>query len=259
MTKPIPASADSAALHTPHRLGVILVGAGRGERLGAALPKAFVSLGNKTLIERCVETVLTLEGPGHLVVVASDDRAGEVLEVLERATETTGASWSTSVALGGPERHFSVMNGLEVMPEWIDTVLVHDIARPLTPASLFTAVAHVVRERGAGVVPVLPITDTVKERAEDGVIVRTVDRSILVSAQTPQGFPHQSLLAAYEKVEGHLTDDAAVVQAAGFEVTSIPGSPLAHKLTTADDLRLLEWMLSQETAQEHTNESGQHQ
>lgn len=247
MTEPISASAESAALQTPHRLGVILVGAGKGERLGAGIAKAFVRLGEKTLLEHAVDAVLGLEGSGHLVVVASDDRAAEALDVLERATVTTGAAWSTNVALGGTERHFSVQNGLEVMPEWVDTVLVHDIARPLAPASLFASVAHAVREHGTGVVPVLPVTDTVKQRDENGVILGTVDRSTLVVAQTPQGFPREMLVAAYENVQKHFTDDAAVVQAAGFEVTSVAGSSLAHKLTTVEDQQLLEWMLTRES------------
>lgn len=236
-------SADATVLHGAHRLGVILVGAGSGERLGAGTPKAFVELGGKTLLERGVETVLSLEGPGHLVVVAPESHAAAALAVLETQTEHTGASWTTNVAVGGSERHVSVMNGLEQMPEWVDIVLVHDIARPLTPADLFRDVLHAVRERQASVVPVLPVADTIKRIDDSNLIVETVDRSRLVSSQTPQGFLRNELEVAYATAPGHMTDDAAVVQASGLPVTTIEGSAQAHKLTTQADAELLQWML----------------
>lgn len=236
-------SSDATVLHGAHRLGVILVGAGSGERLGAGAPKAFVELGGKTLLERGVETVLSLEGPGHLVVVAPESHAAAALAVLESQTQHTGASWTTNVAIGGPERHVSVMNGLEQLPEWVDIVLVHDIARPLTPARVFTDVVHAVRERQAAVVPVLPVADTIKRIDDANRIVETVDRSRLVSSQTPQGFLRNELEAAYAAAPSHMTDDAAVVQASGLHVTTIEGSPRAHKLTTRADAELLQWML----------------
>lgn len=239
--------AQESAKQSPHRVGVILVGAGSGQRLGAGIPKAFVQLQGKSLLERAIETVLSMNVTGHLVVVVPESHAAGALSVLEAETESTGGRWSTNVAMGGLERHFSVMNGLELMPEWVETVLVHDIARPLTPVSQFTQVMHAVAERRAGVVPVLPITDTVKRISDAGDIIETVDRSVLVSAQTPQGFPRHELSAAYESVRGNPTDDASVAQAAGFSVTTVPGDPRAHKITTAADLRLLAWMLETES------------
>lgn len=249
MTETSGPSSEVVALHSPHRLGVILVGAGSGARLGAGLPKAFTELGQQTLLERSVQTVLSLDGPGHLVVVAPDAYATEALAVLEAQTQSTGAAWTTNVALGGTERHFSVMNGLEQMPEWVDVVLVHDVARPLTPTTLFADVAHAVRERQSAVIPVLPVVDTVKRVDESGVILETVDRTQLVISQTPQGFLKDELQTAYEQVRDEMTDDAAVAQAAGFTVTTIPGSLRAHKLTTQADVQLLQWMLESDSEQ----------
>jgi len=237
---------SSTELTSPHRLGVIVVGAGDGTRLNAGIPKAFVQLGEKSLMQRAIETVVSLPGPGHLVAVVPDARAAEVLGLLEQATQTAGASCGTNIALGGAERHLSVQNGLEMMPEWVETVLVHDAARPLAPASLFQRVAHAVRERNASVVPVMQVTDTVKRLNAAGDVEETLDRSLLALAQTPQGFPREALVAAYERVNSAHTDDAAVVQAAGFTVTTVGGSERALKLTTAADLRLLEWMLIQD-------------
>jgi len=237
---------SSTELTSPHRLGVIVVGAGNGTRLNAGIPKAFVQLGDKTLIEHAIETVVHLPGPGHLVAVVPEGYAAEVLDVLEVATESSGASWSTNVAAGGQERHQSVRNGLEMMPEWVDIVLVHDAARPLAPATLFERVAHAVRERSSAVVPVLPLADTVKTVSADGQVQQTLDRSTLALAQTPQGFVRQELVAAYDRVDTVHTDDAAVVHAAGFSVTIVSGSERAMKLTTQADMRLLQWMLTEE-------------
>lgn len=233
-----------SSLSTPHRLGVILVGAGNGTRLDAGIPKAFVQLGQQSLLHRVIETVVALPGPGHLVAVVPEDRAAQTLDLLEQATKASGATWGTNVARGGAERHLSVQNGLAVMPEWVDTVLVHDVARPLTPATLFTEVAHAVQTRGNGVIPVLPIVDTVKRVTSDGLVGETVDRSNLVRSQTPQGFPREALIAAYDRINDEYTDDAAVFQAAGFRVTTVAGSERALKLTTQHDLQLLEWMLT---------------
>lgn len=250
MTETSGPSSEATTLHSPHRLGVILVGAGSGERLAAGVPKAFVELGQKTLLERTVETVLSLDGPGHLVLVVPESHAAEALALLETQTQRTGAAWSTNVALGGAQRHFSVMNGLAQMPEWVDIVLVHDVARPLAPAKLFEDVARAVRQRQRAVVPVLPIVDTVKRVDDEGVILETVDRTNLVSSQTPQGFLMAELQSAYEQVRHEMTDDAAVAQAAGFVVTTIPGSAQAHKLTTQADVQLLKWMLDSDGAHE---------
>lgn len=246
MTETQNSHSDATAVHSPHRIGVILVGGGSGERLGAGKPKAFVELGGKTLLEHSVETVLSLEGPGHLVVVAPDSHAVEALAVLETLTERTGAKWSTNVARGGAERQFSVLNGLEQMPDWVEIVLVHDVARPLTPASLFVDIIHAVRTKQVGVIPVLPVVDTVKRVDGAGAVLETVDRSALVHAQTPQGFLKEELSSAYERARGALTDDASVVQSVGGEVTTIPGSVLAHKLTTQSDAELLQCMLDTE-------------
>lgn len=243
MTDSSPLASDANTLHSPHRLGVILVGAGRGERLGAGIPKAFVQLGGKSLLERAIETVLSIHADGHLVAVVPESHAAGALNVLEEVSARAHTSWGTNVAFGGVERHFSVMNGLELMPEWVEIVLVHDVARPLTPAAVFVRVAHAVAAQKRGVVPVMPVIDTVKRVNADGDVLETVNRNELVLAQTPQGFPREQLVAAYARVDGVPTDDAEVFQGAGFAVTTVEGDQLAHKVTSAADIRTLESLL----------------
>ncbi len=237
--------------HEVSRIGVVLVAAGRGERLGAGKPKAFVELGGRTLVEHCLRTVTSLPSGGHLVIVVPEHLAGETLRLVA-AAEPTGANWEVSVTPGGRERHESVKFGVDALPEYADVVLVHDAARPLTPAALFARVTAEVRRTTDAVIPALPVVDTLKRVGADSIVHETVDRAPLVAVQTPQGFPRELLAAAHDRLgtgahddaAGHPTDDAEVVQRAGGTVRTVPGESLAHKLTTPGDLALLEALLA---------------
>lgn len=232
-------------------LGVVVVAAGRGERFGAKLPKAFVEIRGETLLERSARTVVSLPYVGHLVLVVPEGHASEALEIAEVAE---GTSWRTSVVTGGRERHESVRKGLEALSDSVSTVLVHDAARPLTPSEVFERVIMAVQEHSCGIVPAVPPFDTMKMVDDTGLVLATADRDHLVAAQTPQGFPRELLTAAHQTAQlqgasspiGFSTDDADVVQRAGGTVRTVPGSPFAHKLTTPADLRVLEALLGSE-------------
>lgn len=237
--------APSSALPT---LGVVLVGAGSGTRLGAAVPKAFVTLHGRTLIEFGVSVATSLPHSGHLAVVVPEAYAAQTLELVDAILPRESA-WTVSVVAGGRERHESVRFGLDALPDSVDTVLVHDAARPFANAELFERVIAEVRRTGDSVVPALPVVDTLKRVDTSGVVHETVDRAPLVAVQTPQGFPRELLVAAHsarpdEDAAQLPTDDAEVVQRAGGRVRTVPGDIQAHKLTTPDDLPLLEYFLS---------------
>ena len=237
---------------TPHPLpdlGVVLVAGGRGERLGAGAPKAFVTLGERTLLEHCIDTIVSLPHSGQLVLVVPRERAPEAL-MLSHGLTAAHPRWRVSVVSGGRERHESVRFGLAALHDSIDTVLVHDAARPLASADLFERVIAAVHRTGGSIVPALPVADTLKRVDGAGVVQETVDRSELVAVQTPQGFPKEILGAAHESAAllsgesgGAPTDDAEVVQRAGDVVTTVEGESRAHKLTTAFDHALLEALL----------------
>lgn len=237
---------------TPHPLpdlGVVLVAGGRGERLGAGAPKAFVTLGERTLLEHCIDTIVSLPHSGQLVLVVPRERAPEAL-MLSHGLTAAHPRWRVSVVSGGRERHESVRFGLAALHDSIDTVLVHDAARPLASAGLFERVIAAVHRTGGSVVPALPVADTLKRVDGAGVVQETVNRSELVAVQTPQGFPKEILSAAHESAallseesSGAPTDDAEVVQRAGEVVTTVEGESRAHKLTTAFDRALLEALL----------------
>ncbi|MEO7123939.1 MAG: 2-C-methyl-D-erythritol 4-phosphate cytidylyltransferase [Lacisediminihabitans sp.] len=220
-------------------IGVILVAAGSGARLGTGEPKAFVRLGGVSILERALSAVTGMVEPAQVVLVVPAERL-DAARLIVAATRW-GASEAVVVS-GGDTRQRSVVAGMAALASSVETVLVHDAARALTPSALFDEVIAAVRATGAGVIPALAVSDTIKQTDAGGLVERTLDRSSLVAVQTPQGFPRGQLVDAYAEVAEDFTDDAAVFAAAGHPVTVIDGDELAFKITTASDLRRAEGM-----------------
>ena len=211
-------------------VGVVVVAAGSGTRLGAGRPKAFVELAGATLLHHAVVGALAAD-PRQLVVVVPE-------ELLDEARAIAGGAAGevpTTVIAGGAERTDSVRAGLAALGPACDVVLVHDAARCLTPGAVFRRVVAAVAAGAAGAVPGLPVVDTVKTVDPRGVITGTPDRSSLRAVQTPQGFAAAVLRAAYAG-DLHATDDAALVEQSGHDVVVVDGDPLGLKITTEDDL-----------------------
>lgn len=244
----LPESAPTSARRLAE-VGVIVVAAGQGERLGAGIPKAFVDLGGKPLLEHCLRTVLRLKHLAHLVLVVPSDSAAEALELAGECTPP-GALCEVSVVAGGRERHESVRFGLDALTDAVSTVLIHDAARPLASTDLFESVIAAVHRTRAGVIPALPVTDTIKRIDEAGLVHETVDRRALVAVQTPQGFVREDITSAHATAQlqeqsgiGEArppTDDAEVLERAGGSVHVIAGEERARKVTTPHDLHALE-------------------
>jgi 2-C-methyl-D-erythritol 4-phosphate cytidylyltransferase/2-C-methyl-D-erythritol 2,4-cyclodiphosphate synthase len=226
-------------------LGIVVVAAGSGTRLGGSEPKAFVALRGVPVLERALRGVFDSVEPAQVVLVVPSSHLKAARSIADRVAGV--ASDSVSVVAGGATRQASVAAGLAALAADVDTVLVHDAARALTPPVLFDRVARAVRSTGGGVIPALPVTDTVKRVGADAAVVGTVDRSDLVHVQTPQGFPRVDLDAAYaDAIEEH-TDDAALFAAAGHVVTVVEGEARAFKITTPWDLRRAENVLGAQT------------
>ena len=220
------------------RRAVIVVAAGSGTRLGLDRPKALVDVAGRTILEHALGTVFGMAEPAQVIVVVPRAELDTARELCRAAAGA--ASHRLSVVAGGSTRQASVAEGLGVVAGTVETVLVHDAARSFTPAAQFEAVAAAVERSGAGVIPALPVTDTVKEQDAAGAVVRTLDRSSLVAVQTPQGFPRAALVDAYTLADTEYTDDAALFAAAGGAVGVVPGDVLAFKITTPEDLRRAE-------------------
>ena len=223
-------------------VAVILVAAGSGTRLGASVPKAFVEVAGASILERALRSVLGIAEPAQIVVVAPELQLARAHDI---AMDVAGAASAYgSVVVGGDTRQRSVAAGLTQLVASVDTVLVHDAARSLTPPALFESVIAAVRSSGAGVVPGLAVADTIKQVDWLGSVERTVDRSQLVAVQTPQGFARRVLESSYAAATQEFTDDAAVVAASGHSVVVTDGDPLAFKITTPWDLARAESLVA---------------
>lgn len=217
----------------------ILVAAGRGERMHAGRPKAFLMLGGQTLLRKAALAFEAAASVGAIVVVAPPFEVDAAREAL------AGVAKLRDVVAGGPRRQDSVLEGLKRVPDGFGgVVLVHDAARPLVEPGLIEAVVRAARESGAAI-PVLELVDTIK-KMRDGRVRETVDRSELAAAQTPQGFRFGLLVRAYEAAfrdQVTLTDEAMAVERVGEAVVAVPGSARNRKITTPEDLAWAEELL----------------
>lgn len=214
--------------------------AGRGERLGAGMPKALVSVRGEPLLVHAVRGLLAA-GCVRRVVVAAP--VADV-DTMTRALASAGAD--ALVVPGGSSRTHSVRLALRAAQADVPdatVVLVHDAARAFTPAELVRAVVARVRAGADAVIPVLPVADTIK-RVSDGLVAATPDRADLRVVQTPQGFRAEVLARAYAAYpDDSTTDDAGLVERLGVPVHTVPGHPHAMKITTPFDLAVAEAVL----------------
>jgi 2-C-methyl-D-erythritol 4-phosphate cytidylyltransferase len=216
-----------------HAVGIVAA-AGSGLRLGADLPKALVPLAGRPLVCWAVDA-LRSGGAGAVVVAVPAD---------QRAAFAAALGSEVLLVDGGATRTASVRAALDAVGD-ADAVLVHDAARPLTPPDVVARVLTALAAGAPAVVPVLPVVDTVVT-VEDDEITGAVARATLRRVQTPQGFDRATLVAAYAAldVDADLTDDAAVVRAAGHPVITVEGDERSAKVTVAHDLVLAELQIS---------------
>ena len=219
------------------RIAAIVAAAGSGDRLGAKQPKSLVKLGGKTLIEHSVELLRPFAA--QVIVVAPSTHLDKVEKLFAKDD-------SVEVVAGGSSRSISVRNAISVLDKDIDCVLIHDAARALTPVDVVERVIAELKRGAEGVVPTLPLADTVKEVLGEKV-VRTVDRTSLQRAQTPQGFKTKTIVDAHaaakrDGVEG--TDDASLVERIGIKINTVVGDERALKITTPFDLAVAEKVFS---------------
>ncbi|MCG7454489.1 2-C-methyl-D-erythritol 4-phosphate cytidylyltransferase [Corynebacterium tuberculostearicum] len=225
---------------TKPRVIALIAAAGQGTRLGAEVPKAYVELRGRTLLERSVRALLASGVVDEVIVLVSPDMEPEAARIIGRI-DTAGAA-PIRLVHGGSERADSVWAGLQAIPDDDAVVLIHDAARALTPPAMVRGVAKRVLEGAPAAVPVVPVADTIKEVAADAV-VSTPDRSRLRAVQTPQAFRLPALRQANldywaEQPEFTATDDASLMEWHGERVATVPGDTLAFKITTPIDLTL---------------------
>jgi len=223
----------------PRDVGVIVVAAGQGSRIGGELPKQYQPIAGVPMVLRALRPFTAHADVAQVVLVIPAEDARRPPDFL---AELSGSG--LTLVAGGAERRDSVAAGLAALRPECTVVLVHDAARPFVASSVVDAVIRHARQ-GDGAIAAVPLTDTVKEASADHpeLIERTLPRERLWRAQTPQGFPRAVLARAHALAvrDGRpATDDAALVEALGVAVHLVPDSPRNLKVTTADDLALAE-------------------
>lgn len=226
----------------PQATWAILVAAGSGERLGADRPKAFVGLAGRPLLAESLERLDASDWIDAIVVAAPPGWEEPAILLAEELV----ASKVASVVSGGATRAESVRSALHEVAGEAVVVLVHDAARPLVDDAVIERLLVRLAEGVDGVVPGLPLADTVK-RVEGGLVTATVDRDALVAVQTPQAFVADRLRAAYAGDLGGATDCASLLERVGGRVAVVPGDRRLVKVTTPDDLELVSRLLAAES------------
>ncbi|MSY61269.1 MAG: 2-C-methyl-D-erythritol 4-phosphate cytidylyltransferase, partial [Actinobacteria bacterium] len=202
----------------------IIAAAGSGERFGATLPKALITLGNRTLIEHAVAALAPIAS--EIVICAPAGYEKQIQELV-------GAE--ITVVTGGTTRSDSVRAGIAALTGNNKYVLVHDAARALAPTQLAKSVLAALEKGEVAVIPGLELIDTVKSVNTSGHVTSTPDRAGLRRVQTPQGFDLEVLKKAHSS-GADATDDGALVEAIGKKVLIINGEERALKITTPADL-----------------------
>lgn len=226
-------------------IGVVVVAAGRGVRLGG-VPKQFRDLGGIPLLLRALEPFLSHPDVAMIATVVPPEEARRPPDWL---ADIIGLR--LRVVAGGDERHDSVRAGLAALSPACEIVLIHDGARPFPSNEVIEQVIAIARS-GRAAIAALPLGDTLKEaeRTDDGVVVRrTIPRDELWRAQTPQAFPRGLIERAHlEGREIPTTDDAQLVERLGVPVVLVPDLTNNLKITTPEDLQIAEALLSQRLA-----------
>ena len=222
-------------------VAAIILAAGRGERLGTRLPKAFVELAGRTLLERSIRTLAGLpEVQCVQPVVAAAD-----LDHYRAASMGLPDGKLRPAVPGGALRQDSVAAGVAALPGDVELIAIHDAARCLVAEKDVRAVIEAAARTGAALLAT-PATDTIK-RARDGRVLETPPRRECWIAQTPQVFRAALLREALERAarEGVTgTDDAELVERLGTPVSVVEGDPANIKITLPEDLARAEWLLA---------------
>lgn len=219
-------------------VGVAVPAAGLGKRMGG-VRKQFLELAGEPVLLWSIRPFLELSDVVSVAVALPED------DLIEPPGFLVDLDPRVILVPGGETRRDSVWSALQALPEKVETVVVHDGARPLVSKEVIEECIRVARE-GLGAVAGCPVVDTLKRVREGRHIVDTPDRTDLWQAQTPQAFPRSVLETAYERAiaeDWPATDDAGVVERAGGEVVMVSSSASNLKVTRPEDLALAKLLM----------------
>ncbi len=235
-----------SAARRPAVISAVVVAAGQGKRMGGPVPKPYIELdGLPILCRTLIRLYNHIQGLREIIVVVRPEDRAEILRTWERQIVASGA---TKIVDGGPTRQHSVEAGVFATAEEADLVLVHDAVRPFFPPSA-TREACRLALRFGGAILALPLAETLKRLGPDNTVSETIDRKDLWIAQTPQVFKREIIIQALKRAramgtEG--TDDAEIVEKAGYKIAIVKGSSQNIKITEPDDLLVAQAILARE-------------
>jgi 2-C-methyl-D-erythritol 4-phosphate cytidylyltransferase len=219
-----------------NKVAAVIVAGGGSERM-QGIDKVMANIGGRLVLARVLDTFQNCDKVDQIVVVMNAKNIEEAKKLVARE------KWHkvTDIVPGGKRRQDSVIEGLKKTKvcEWI---IIHDGARPLLHAGLIEKGLEAAKETGAAA-PAVPVTDTIKLIEGGDIVKQTLPRQNLRAVQTPQVFRFDVIQNAYKSTVGDVTDDAALVEKAGFKVKLFPGAHDNIKITTADDLAVAEVLL----------------
>jgi 2-C-methyl-D-erythritol 4-phosphate cytidylyltransferase len=218
--------------------GAVLVAAGRSARMG--FDKLLATLDGRPVLAHSLDLLASMQAISQIVVVTTPEK-------LERVRELVDSRLNILVRPGGNSRQESVERGVAALSPEVNLVLIHDAARPLATAAIMDEGLRRGAETGAAIAAI-PVSDTIKLVASDGSVERTPERARLFAAQTPQVFRRDWLEASYARLHACnepplMTDEASLLEWAGYRVHIFPGDARNIKLTNPIDLTLAEALL----------------
>ena len=252
--KPRKITAQSSEKQTMPETALLIVAAGRGQRVGGDCPKQYFELAGKTVLAHTISAFARLPHISQIItVIHKDDEA-----LYQAATHRFDDRLMPPV-FGGDTRQQSVRHGLRALaPSRPDLVLIHDAARPFVDETLVARVLDGLAQHDA-VLPAISVTDTIK-RVKNNLVEKTVDRADLYAAQTPQGFAFPRILELHERAakekDGQFTDDVSLAEWAGVKVQRVEGHANNFKLTTPRDMQMAELILAASPQMETRTGSG---
>ncbi len=220
------------------RIAGLIVAAGRGSRVGGAVPKQYQPIGDVSILRRTIDAFLSCTHITELIAVISPDDQAQYDAALADLRDNR----LLPPTPGGAARHTSVRAGLEALSSSApDLVLIHDAARPFTSGSLIERVLDALQTVPAAF-PAIPIVDALWKGRGD-IVEASVERSDLWRAQTPQGFHFDAILDAHRAYDGKAADDVEIAHAAGLPVKIVMGDGNNFKITLPEDFARAERLL----------------
>jgi 2-C-methyl-D-erythritol 4-phosphate cytidylyltransferase len=222
----------SSAVPVSRDVGVVIVAGGLGSRVGGSELKQFRWVAGKPMLLHSLQTFMARPDVISVVCVLPAALAGDPPPWIFQCDVDR-----LMISIAGTTRQRSVANGLDDLPDEAKVVLIHDAARPFVTNAVIGRVTNAARRDGAAIAA-LPVADTLKEVGDAYRITRTVDRTTLWRAQTPQGFRRETIVHAHRAAAAarvDATDDAALCERIGVAVTVVVGSERAFKITEESD------------------------